>query len=95
MFFHRETPGLRDRRAEIVLQVREVLEKKCIPRMPPGEHVKYDQHVIRGPDAEHASHNEAACVDVACFGVLPQQQSAHQKAAQGKEEIDALSPEAL
>ena len=95
MFFDRETPGLGNRGAQIVLQVGQVLDQKRIPRMAPGQHMKGDQDVIRGPDAENPPDDKALGVDVTCFGVLPKQQAANQKAAERKEQIDAFTPKTL
>ncbi|KAH0441307.1 hypothetical protein KCU90_g2453, partial [Aureobasidium melanogenum] len=95
VFFDREAPGLGNRGAQIVLQVGQVLDQEGIPRMAPGQHVKGDQHVIRGPDAENPPDDKALCVDVACFGVLSKQQAAHQKTAQREEQIDAFAPKAF
>ena len=95
MFFDRETPSLRDRSTEVILQVCHVLEKKCIPRMPAGQHMENNQNVIRGPDTEHPSHDKAARVDMTRFSVLPKQQASDEKAAQCEEEIDALSSKVL
>jgi hypothetical protein len=95
VFFDRETPGLGNRGAQIILQVGQVLDQKRIPRMAPGQHMESDQHVIRGPDAEDPPDDKTLGVDMTFFRVLSKQQAANQKAAQCEEQIDAFAPETL
>lgn len=93
MFLDRETPGLRNRGAQVVLQVREVLHEKTIERMPSHERMKGDQHVIGRPDLEDSPHDEAARVDFAVLGVLLEQEPADEKTAQREKQIDAFPAE--
>jgi hypothetical protein len=95
VFFDREAPGLGNRGAQIVLQVGQVLDQKRIPRVSSSQHMKCDQHVIRGPDAENPPDDKALCIDVTRFSVLPKQQAANQKTAEREEQIDAFAPETL
>jgi len=57
--------------------------------------MEQDKHVIRGPDLENTPDDEAPCIDTSCFRILLQQQPAHEKTAQRKEQVDALAAKAF
>ena len=81
MFLHREAPGLCDRRTQIVLQMRQVLDQERAGRMTAGEYVEQYQHVIGRPNLEDAANDEAPCIHAAGLRILAQQQAANEKTA--------------
>lgn len=93
VLFDGKAPCLRNRRAEIVLQVREVLHEKAARRMAMNDRMERDEDIVGRPDLEDAPHDEAVRVDRSALCVLPEQQAADEKTAQRKEQVHALPAE--